>query len=225
MAIERRVLGVLVEKAKTTPEGYPLSLNALVTGCNQKSNRSPQMNVAADDVEEVLDRLREESAVAEVMGGGRVAKYRHYMKDWMGVDGNELAVMAELILRGPQTVGQLRGRAARMGPIADLNALRPILKSLTDKGLVIAITPEGRGQVVTHALYPRPELDSLCKQYTSGVPVEPAAPPVRQEPAPGVEQSEMSPDVISQLRAEMAQIRDELAKLHKQVESLWDRVR
>ena len=112
--VPRRILGVLVEKAKTTPDNYPLSLNALVAGCNQKSNRSPQMDLSPEDVEEGLEQLRELQAIAEVHGDGRVIRYRHYMKEWMGVDGTELAVMAELLLRGTQTVGELRGRAARM---------------------------------------------------------------------------------------------------------------
>ena len=82
----RRVLGVLVEKAKTTPDQYPLSLNALTNGCNQKSNRDPQMNLETDDVEEALDELRGLGACLEIVGGGRVSKYRHMMYEWMGVE-------------------------------------------------------------------------------------------------------------------------------------------
>ncbi|MEX2356895.1 MAG: DUF480 domain-containing protein, partial [Pirellulaceae bacterium] len=112
---QRRVVGVLVEKAKTTPDAYPMTLNGLTTGCNQKSNRDPQMKLETFEVEDALEQLREMGAVAEVHGDGRVVKFRHYMKDWLGCEGDELAVMAELLLRGPQTVGELRGRAARMG--------------------------------------------------------------------------------------------------------------
>ena len=159
--IHRRVAGVLVEKAKTTPENYPLSLNAITTGCNQKSNRSPQMNLDPSDVELALEELRDMGVVVEIQGDGRVAKYKHRMYDWLGVDKVELAVMAELMLRGEQTVGELRGRAARMEPIADLGALRPILKSLMDKKLVVSLTPEGRGQVVTHGLYQANEMEKV----------------------------------------------------------------
>src|SRR5271154_6314678 len=95
-AIDRRVLGVLVEKAKTTPDAYPLSLNGLVTGANQKNNRHPLAQYEAEDVEESLERLRMLGAVAAIQGSGRVAKYRHYMYEWLGVDKVELAVMAEL---------------------------------------------------------------------------------------------------------------------------------
>ena len=115
----RRVLGTLIEKAKTT-DAYPMSLNALTNGCNQKSNRDPQMNLEPHRVEEVLEDLRNRGAVAEVQGDSRVAKYRHYAYDWLGVDKFEIAVMAELLLRGAQTLGELRGRAARMEGIADI---------------------------------------------------------------------------------------------------------
>ena len=124
--IERRIVGVLIEKAKTTPDQYPLSLNALVNGCNQKSNRSPQMNLQEGQVEDVLEKLRRDNAVGEVQGGGRVPKFRHYMKEWLDVAGPELAVMGELLLRGDQTIGELRGRANRMtnNEIADVASLR-----------------------------------------------------------------------------------------------------
>lgn len=168
-AIDRRVAGVLVEKAKTTPSAYPMTLNAICTACNQKSNRFPMMNAEPEDIEESLDRLRELGAVGVIQGSGRVSKYRHYLYDWFGVDKVELAVMAELLLRGAQTEGELRARAARMEPIADLTALRPILSSLTAKGLVISLTPEGRGHALTHALYPPRELEHVRTQYAAGV--------------------------------------------------------
>ena len=157
-AIHRRILGVLVEKAKTTPDNYPLSLNSLTSGCNQKSNRDPQMDLDADDIEEALQVLREKGACNEVHGDGRVVRYRHYMKDWLGVDATELAVMAELMLRGTQTIGELRGRAARMaaGKLPDLGSLKPVIQSLIEKKLVIAVTPAGRGQLVTHAPFHAP---------------------------------------------------------------------
>src|SRR3989449_9502562 len=149
---QRRVFGVLVEKAKTTPDVYPMTINGLIAGCNQKSNREPQMSLSADDVEQVLEELRTMGAVTEVQGSGRVAKYRHHAYEWLGVEKTELAVMTELMLRGEQTLGELRGRAARMEPIADVGALRPVVDSLIKKGLVIELTPPGRGQIVRHNL-------------------------------------------------------------------------
>lgn len=152
-ALQRRVLGVLIEKAKTTPDSYPLTVNSIKTACNQKSNRKPQMDLDADDVLATLDELREMGAVSEVHGDGRVPKFRHRAYDWLAVDKVELAVLAELLLRGDQTVGELRGRAARMEPISGLSELKPIMTSLKQKNLLVELTPEGRGQVVTHGLY------------------------------------------------------------------------
>ena len=159
---QRRVLGVLVEKAKTTPDAYPMTIAAIITGSNQKSNRSPQMSINADQVETSLAQLRGMQAVTEIFSTGRVAKFRHHFYEWLGVRGAEAAVMIELMLRGEQTIGELRGRAARFDEsIIDLNALKPILDSLIAKQLVIALTPEGRGQIVTHNLYQPQELDSV----------------------------------------------------------------
>lgn len=163
--VDRRVIGVLVEKAKTTPESYPLSLNALVNGCNQKSNRFPQMQLDEGDVDESLDRLRALGASAVIQGDGRVDKYRHLMYEWLDVDKFELAVMTELLLRGAQTLGELRGRAARMEPIKGVSELRPIVESLRQKGLLLLLTPPGRGCVVTHALYSEQELAKVRSEY------------------------------------------------------------
>ena len=135
-SIERRVLGVLVEKAKTTPEAYPLSLNALRTGCNQKNNRAPLMQLEESQVEDACEQLRKSGAISQVQGSSRVDRYRHLAYEWLGVEKVELAVMAELLLRGAQTVGELRGRAARMEPIKDLGELQPTLDSLAAKGLI-----------------------------------------------------------------------------------------
>src|SRR3954470_14308318 len=167
---QRRVFGVLVEKAKTTPDAYPMTINGLVAGCNQKSNREPQMNLSPDDVEQVLEELRGMGAVTEVQGSGRVAKYRHHAYEWLGVEKTELAVMTELLLRGEQTLGELRGRAARMEPIADLAALKPVVDSLMEKGLMIELTPAGRGQVVSHGLYSERELNELKTRFDGYVP-------------------------------------------------------
>ncbi|MFV1964177.1 MAG: YceH family protein [Pirellulaceae bacterium] len=213
--IQRRVTGVLVEKAKTTPEQYPLSLNALTNGCNQKSNRNPQMSLDMDDVEGVLDELRELGATVEIQSGGRVAKYKHCLYEWLGVDKAELAVMAELLLRGEQTVGELRGRAGRMEPIADLSALRPIVNSLIEKELVMSLTPEGRGQVVAHALYDEQDLARLKSQYENFEPTRPARSPTPQA-------ASSDPDEFRQLQAEVAELRAELEQLRSQFEQLMN---
>src|SRR5437764_10015321 len=106
----RRVLGVLVEKAKTTPDAYPLSLNALVTGCNRKSNREPLTNFSDAEVEDALAGLQNRQLVGKVIGG-RVERWRHFLYESWHVNKVELAVLTELLLRGPQTEGEVRARA------------------------------------------------------------------------------------------------------------------
>jgi len=146
-AVERRVLGVLIEKGKTTPEAYPLSLNAIITGCNQKNNRDPLMNVDEDQVGRALETLRAAGVVAEIYGSGRVPRYRHYGYEWFGgIEKEDLSILAELLLRGEQSEGDLRGRASRMDPIADLQILRTKLDGLAERGLIIWLSPPGRGR-------------------------------------------------------------------------------
>src|SRR4051794_4851630 len=164
---ERRILGVMVEKAKTTPEYYPMTIAAIVTGCNQKSNRDPVTNYDADDVEEALQELRRKGAAVLIEGSGRVVRWKHTLYDWLKVSKVELAVMAELLLRGPQTEGDLRARASRMEPIADLPALEALLEALAGRDLVIFLSPPGqkRGGVGTHGLYPPAELEKVRQAY------------------------------------------------------------
>lgn len=234
---DRRVAGVLVEKAKTTPSAYPMTVNAITSGCNQKSNRFPMMQLAPEDVEESLQRLRHLGAVGQIEGYGRVDKYRHYLYGWLGVDKVELSVMTELLLRGPQTVGELRARAARMDPIADQNALQPILQSLKDKGLVLSLTPEGRGHVVTHALFMPSELERIKAEYRAGTsiaavhesnhgvetPPKPAVAPASSSPPPS-----RGADELAELRSTVAQLRadlDDLAAAHEETKDALRRLR
>ena len=243
-ATDRRVAGVLVEKAKTTPSAYPMTVNGIATGCNQKSNRFPTMQLEPEDVEESLERLRRLGAVGQIEGYGRVDKFRHYLYEWLGVEKVELSVMAELLLRGPQTVGELRGRAARMDPIADVAALQPILQSLKQKGLVIALTPEGRGHVVTHALYTPSELERIQKEYGSGTdghaPTDTSRPassstPTVAQPLPAVSQTASSAiqagaahdftREVEELRTQVAQLRSDLDDLTSAYEKTEEELR
>lgn len=232
---QRRVFGVLVEKAKTTPDAYPMTLNGIVTGCNQKSNREPLMTVTPEDVEQILDELRAFNAVTEVQGSGRVAKYRHHAYEWLGVDKYEISVMTELLLRGEQTLGDLRARAARMEPIADQAALKQIVDGLLKKQLMVELTPPGRGQMVTHNLYKEREMNELRVQYKNHVvsersydderpavsssPVASAAPPrPAQQTAPAVRT--VSADDFAELRVEVSELQAEVARLRQQVRDL-----
>jgi uncharacterized protein YceH (UPF0502 family) len=230
--IDRRIAGVLVEKAKTTPDQYPMTINGLINGCNQKSNRDPQMELDESDIIESLDRLKTVGAAIEVQGSGRVAKYRHLLYEWLGVGKVELAVMVELLLRGAQTEGELRGRASRMEPIADLNALREILTSLRAKRLVIDLTPPGRGQIISHNLYDPDELDRLKERLGStGYEAPPPAAPApraampasanHQSPPPAVQSapapSEKNSAELQSLRAELSELRQELQDLAEMI--------
>jgi uncharacterized protein YceH (UPF0502 family) len=213
---ERRVVGVLVEKAKTTPDNYPLTLNSLLNGANQKSNRFPQMQLDEEHVYDALEKLRKLGAAAEVQGDGRAPKFRHLLYDWLGVDKFELAVMAELLLRGAQTVGELRGRAARMEKIAGMTELQPILASLSAKGLLLYLTPPGRGCIVTHALYQEQELAKLRAEHGNTAvpaPVSHEAAATRAEPT----QPTSDPHQLEQLRTEVSALR---AELHEKTETL-----
>src|SRR5437899_1283614 len=148
--VERRVLGVLVEKAKTTPDAYPLSRNALTLGCNQKSNRDPVMNLNDEQVESTLATLQERGLVTKITGT-RVDRWRHNLYEQWQVDKVELAILTELLLRGPQSEGELRGRASRMEPIDDLETLRQKLRPLAERKFVVFLGPAGRrGTQIVH---------------------------------------------------------------------------
>lgn len=232
-SIERRVLGVLIEKAKTTPENYPLSVNSLRSGCNQKNNRAPLMQLEENHVEEALESLRKSGAVSEVQGSGRVNRYRHLAYEWLGVEKVELAVMAELLLRGSQTVGELRGRAARMEPIKDLSDLQPTLNTLQGKGLIQYLTPPGRGAIVTHCLYLDREFDKVRREADALHPAtesadysEPvsgaAAVPQRAAPQSASTATSRPPDwlgEIESLRSDVATLSRELAAARSELES------
>lgn len=209
---QRRVLGVMIEKAKTTPATYPMSVNAIVVGCNQKNNRDPLTAYDDIDVEKALDELRTLGVVDEIDWTGRVSKFKHKAYDWMGVNRVELAVMGELLLRGPQTLGELRARAARMEPIEDLAALKPIVDALVARGLMVELSPAGRGQMVSHALYRVPELAELRSRHASGAPqaeVERVTSPQRASP----ERASESAGELQALRAQVAELTERVARL------------
>jgi uncharacterized protein YceH (UPF0502 family) len=132
--VETRVLGSLVEKELTTPEYYPLSLNALVNACNQKSNRDPVMNLSAEAVSQALRSLDKEGLAgpADAMDN-RVTKFGHRLQEAFNFDRREIAVLCELLLRGPQTPGELRSRAERMHPFDDLAQVQSTLQRLAQR--------------------------------------------------------------------------------------------
>jgi uncharacterized protein YceH (UPF0502 family) len=204
---ERRILGVLVEKAK-------------ITGSNQKSNRDPVTNFDADDVEEILLGLRKKGAVVMVEGGGRVVRWKHTLYDWLKVTKVELAVIAELLLRGAQTEGDLRARASRMEPLPDLATLQGVLESLAAKNLVVYLSPPGvkRGVVVTHNLYPPNEIErERARVAATPIGDDETDRPARTVSSRGESAAAVSPE-------ELAHLKNELNTLRSQVEMLTDEV-
>lgn len=143
--IERRVLGVLLEKGFTTPDNYPLTSNAVLAACNQKSARDPVTHYEAHEIDEALLGLKSKHLVLQVFAAtGRVERWKHNLREAWSFDRPQLAVMAELFLRGPQSEGDLRGRASRMTPLASLDDLRSALEPLSERGFVRRLSPQGR---------------------------------------------------------------------------------
>jgi uncharacterized protein YceH (UPF0502 family) len=137
--IECRVLGSLVEKELATPEYYPLTLNSLTMACNQKSNRHPMMKVEESVVVRALDSLKIKHLVLTASDSGRVPKYRHLLYEKMKLEPAEQAVIAELLVRGPQTVGELKGRTERMAEVGGLATIEALLDELAERDLVIRL--------------------------------------------------------------------------------------
>jgi uncharacterized protein YceH (UPF0502 family) len=220
---ERRVLGVLVEKAKTKPDTYPLSLNALVTGCNQKSNREPVLNLSEVEVEDALTDAQKKGLAIKITGG-RVERWRHNLYEAWRVDKVELAVLAELLLRGAQTEGELRGRASRMEPIEDLEKLREVLRPLAERGLIVYPTEAGRrGTVVTHGFHTPEEREAL--RTSSSPSPERAVPAGQREPGEGRAAQPRAVAQLADARAEIEALRALVADLQASVAVLAQEVR
>ena len=145
---ETRVLGCMIEKERTTPDSYPLTLNALANACNQTTNREPIMSLGEREIEDALDELRRQKLATVIFGGGsRVQKYRHLLPDIYNLSPQESALLCVLLLRGPQTPGELRTRAERMAPCATLADAESALTSLSEGSEPLArVLPARPGQ-------------------------------------------------------------------------------
>jgi uncharacterized protein YceH (UPF0502 family) len=216
---ERRVLGVLVEKAKTTPDAYPLSLNALTVGSNQKSNRDPVMNLNDEQVETALADLQQRGLVTKITGG-RVDRWRHNLYEQWQVDKVELAILTELLLRGPQTEGELRGRASRMEPIDDLEALRQKLRPLAERKLIVFLGPEGRrGTQIVHGFCAAAELEKLKSAAPGEAAEAPSAGSARPSAASSGDEASLRiamdslKNQVEQLQTALKQVQEEMRAL------------
>jgi uncharacterized protein len=195
-ADEVRVLGALLEKEITTPEYYPLSLNALLNACNQKSNRDPVVHFDEETIERVLYTLRDKGLLLNITGAGsRVPKYGHRLSEKLNLGRRELALLCELMLRGPQTLGELRTRAERMHAFDDLAEVESVLDRMPD---LVTRLPRRPG-----------EKEVRYAHLLSGTPEAPSALP---EHAAAMHRS----DRLAELEAEVAQLRSELEDLQKQ---------
>lgn len=199
---ECRVLGVLIEKAMTTPAQYPLSLNAVTTGCNQKNNRLPALALSDDEVFDAIDALKAKGFIRQVMlSGSRVEKFRHVAKDALEIDTNCLVILAELLLRGPQTVGELRTRASRMHNLSSLDVVEQALTFLMDRDppLVRELPPAPGSRAKRYAQLLCPDLHPL------------------DAPAAVSEHTDAAPSGLSErvaaLEAEVARLRSVIVKL------------
>jgi uncharacterized protein YceH (UPF0502 family) len=205
--VEVRVLGCLIEKELTTPEYYPLSLNALTNACNQKSNRDPVMTLSEEGVVRALDSLRFRQLAVISADGGRVPKYRHILAEKLGLLPAELTVMCELLVRGPQTLGELRTRGERMHPFGGQAEVEEVLQELMQREKpMIALMPRqpGRKECRYAQLFSgMPE----CSEERSGSPLEPARQRVMAEN-----------DRIAKLESEVAELREEVSGLRQAVQ-------
>ena len=225
-ALEARIIGCLIEKQITTPDQYPLSINALTNACNQKSNRDPVLNLAEADVQQLVDGLVRKHVMIERSGfGSRVAKYQHCFcnTEFSGLKFSlqELAIVCELLVRGPQTPGELRTRAARMTPFADASEVQNALDALANRpeGALVVQLPREPGR-----------RDSRYLQLFAGPPTAELLAPA---PAPASASASVSPSygavaeyapaaAGSDLDARLTQLELAVSELRTQVEQLRD---
>ena len=170
--IEIRVLGALLEKDMSTPEYYPLTVNALQNACNQKSSREPVVNFDEETVTTALASLQHKGLVTRISGSGhRVEKYGHRLGEVLNFGRRELAVLCVLMLRGAQTVGELRGRTERMHEFADMDEVEYVLKHLSDREEPL-VAPVARGRWVQILSGPPDESASTEPPVISSSPLE-----------------------------------------------------
>ncbi|GAB4161576.1 MAG: YceH family protein [Planctomycetaceae bacterium] len=232
---QRRVLGVLLEKAFTTPEYYPLTLKAVTTGCNQKSNRVPVVSYDEETVSETLEQLAELGLVGIVhTESGRTERYRHYMRHKFNFTEPQLAILTELWLRGRQQLGELRSRAGRMVPIESLNDLREELRGLLADNYILADgSLDRRGVEVDHNFYTAAEAkrnevtlrDTASADESREIrsPEMEANSPVPHWETANADQVSSLEQEIQNLRGEVGELRHSLAESQEQIRQLEGR--
>ena len=216
-SVEERVLGSLMEKAATTPDNYPLSLNALTNACNQKSNRHPVVEFDDKMVARALESMRDKGLVRIVSGADqRVPKHRHVFDEAMGLSAAQTAVLSELMIRGPQTMGELRGRASRMFPFDELSQVQAVLEELASRDdpavTRLARQPGRKESRYAHLFTGRSsDTDDTDREGREPSP-EAATLEVRAEN----ERLARPEATVEELRAEVAALREELTAFRRQ---------
>lgn len=205
--LEARVLGVLVEKQLTTPDYYPLSLNALVAGCNQKTSRDPVMTVGEEEAQGALDSLKDKKLVTNSWGASRrVVRYSHNLSQVFGTDQGTTALVATLMLRGPQTPGELRIACERLYRFADLSSVEAYLDAMSVRatGALVVKLPKQAGS-----------REHRWAHLLSG-PIEAAAESAHSQAPAG-------PGTLAALQAELDALRDEVAEIRQMIAELKER--
>lgn len=210
-ASEARVLGCLVEKEVTTPDYYPLTMNALINACNQRSNREPVMDLDEDDVRQALHGLEDKQLAGRARSAdGRVAKYEHWLGEAFNFSRAETALMCLLLLRGPQTPGELRGRTERLYEFAEIGDVSAGLQKLMERDpALVAVLPRQAGARESRYAH-------LLSGPVESIPVFTAGASASQSPAATPEQEER----IAQLEATVTQLKSDLEDLKKRLDDL-----
>ena len=209
---EARVLGSLVEKEITTPDYYPLSLNALMNACNQRSNREPIMDLDEDDLRQALNGLEEKRLAGHARSAdGRVTKYEHWLGEAFNFSRAETALICVLLLRGPQTPGELRGRTERLHEFTEISDVTAGLQKLTDREpSLVALLPRQPG--AREARYAH----LLCGPVETTITAANSQPPAQQEAS-----ASQYEDRIAQLELTVAELQREIAALREKIDSLF----
>lgn len=194
--IELRVLGALIEKESTTPEYYPMTLNSLIAACNQKTSRWPVTEYTEDEVQAGLDGLKVRGYAATITGGGRVAKFAQRFTEKLNLGRRETAILCVLILRGQQTVGEIKGRTERMYSFADLDETETVLQKMIDRaeGALVQRLPHAR---YAHTLGGAVEVSAAVPTGSGG-----------------------AGDRLGALETEVARLREEVADLRRRLDEV-----
>jgi uncharacterized protein YceH (UPF0502 family) len=201
--VELRVLGTLIEKENTTPEYYPLTLNALVAACNQKSNRWPVTEYEESDILSALEGLRIRGYAASITGGSRVTKYAQRFTEKLNLGRRETAVICVLALRGPQTFGEIKGRSERIYDWSDLDETETVVRKMMERD----------DEPLVQRLDPAPGMKEPRYAQTLAGIVDIAS-------AAGPAHANVSPDRLAALEAEVSQLREEVSELRRRLDAV-----